>query len=168
LRHHVTQVLRRRVTALISVALTGSCSDALAPGALLGDYPLVTVDGALPPRLVGSASGCAFTVVGGMLKFRRSFPLSGSDDWSAVGFTQVRDCRAMGGDSAFAPVLYLGVFQVNGDAVTFETRLSDTDTLRWVGRVDGRFIAVTVMDSIRSDVVAAPIALRFGPRQAIP
>lgn len=150
------------------IALAGSCSDAIAPRTLRGDYPLATVDGASPPRVVGSANGCTFMVVGGTLNFRRSFPVSGSDDWSAVGLTQVRDCRASGGDSTVVPVLYLGVFQVNGDALTFVTELSATDTLRWVGGVDGHFIALTVMDSIRSDVVSARIAVRFGPQHAIP
>jgi hypothetical protein len=164
----VTRFPRRRVTVFISVALAGSCSDALAPRALVGDYPLAAVEGAPPPRLVGSANGCTFTVTGGTLNFRRSFPISGSGDWSAVALTQVRDCRASGGDSAAAPVLYLGVFQVNGDALTFITALSDTDTLRWVGRVDGHFIAITVRDSIRPDVVSTPIAVRFGPQQTVP
>jgi hypothetical protein len=102
------------------------------------------------------------------LEFRRSFPRSGSDDWSAVALTEVRDCRASGGDSTLVGALYLGVFQVNGDALTFVTELSATDTLRWGGRVDGHSIGLSVVDSIRSDVFPAPIAVRFGPQQAIP
>jgi len=164
----VTRFLGKRVTVFTCIVLAGSCGDPIAPSALRGDYPLATVDGASPPRVVGSANGCIFTVTGGTLNFRRSFPISGSDDWSAVGLTQVRDCRASGGDSSAAPVLYLGIFRVSGDALVFVTALSDTDTLRWVGSVDGQFLALTVVDSIRPDVVSAPIAVRFGPRQAMP
>ena len=161
----MTRSPRRSVAVPLFVALASSCTDVIAPSALVGDYSLATVNGAPPSRVVGSANGCTFTVTGGTLNFRRSVPLSGSDDWSAVGLTQIRDCRASGGDSTAAPVLYLGVFQVHSDALTFVTRLSDTDTLRWGGRVDGHFIALTVVDSIRPDVIAAPIAVRFGPQQ---
>jgi hypothetical protein len=164
----VNRLLRLCTTGVALAVLTGACTAPTAPEALVGDYPLATVAGAEPPQFVGSAGGCTFTVVGGMLSFRQSWPSSGSSDWSALSFTQAHDCRAAGGDSTLQSVLYLGSFLVEGDALTFEALLSDADTLRWQGRVDERFIALTVLDSIRSDVVPGPIALRFGPRQPIP
>ncbi|MDH3498448.1 MAG: hypothetical protein OER21_16970 [Gemmatimonadota bacterium] len=168
-RHRSTiRMSHRGATVALLAALAAACAEPTAPAALVGDYPLAAVGGDAPPQPVGSIAGCSVTVVDGTLNFRQSWPPSGSGDWSGLGWTQVRDCRDVGGDSTQSPVLYLGTFLVDGDGLTFVTQLSQADTLRWQGRVDGRFIAVTVLDSIRPDVVPAPIALRFGPQQPMP
>ncbi|HSL69586.1 MAG TPA: hypothetical protein VK864_05050 [Longimicrobiales bacterium] len=115
------------------------------------------------PAAIGEADGCELAVMDGLVQFRRSSPTSGSHDWSTVGFIQVRDCRATGGDSTALPVLYLGSFVQHGRSLTFVTEISDVDTLRFVGSTVGGFIDLLFADPLRAE--SSPLSLRFGPRQ---
>ena len=152
--------------AVLVLATSGShCGDAVAPEELLGDYPLAAVNDMPLPATIGEADGCELSVMDGLVQFRRSSPTSGSHDWSTVGLTQVRDCRATGGDSTVLPVLYLGTFVLHGRSLTFVTELSDVDTLRFAGSSAAGVIDLRFTDSLRADVLVSPLSLRFGPRQ---
>ena len=154
------------LAVLVLAAAGARCGDAVAPEELLGDYPLAAVNDMPFPATIGEAEGCELSVVDGALQFRRSSPPSGSHDWSTVGFVQVRDCRAIGGDSTALPVLYLGTFVLRGPSLTFVTEPSDVDTLRFAGSSAAGFIDLSLGDSLRGGVLVAPVSLRFGPRQS--
>ena len=148
--------IRLRLIISIAVALVGlGCSDSLTPEELVGTYTLATIDNQGPPRLLSATIECDVLLVGGQLE------LLLSPDWSALSLAREEDCTRGGGSVSTETLLYLGRYWLEEGELTFQTQLSDEDTLRFSGPVRWGGVAVTlvVRDTIRG--LGGPLSITF-------
>ena len=144
--------------AVALVCFAGSCGDSLGPQDLIGGYPLVRVNGAPLPGLIGATVNCDMFLVGGRLELRTS-------DWSTLSLDEQQDCTRAGGAASTDTILYLGTFRVRDNTVTFATLRSLDDTLRFTGHVAFGNVTLAMSDTARG--VWSTVTLQLGPREPL-
>ena len=146
--------MRLHLTIRIAGVLVAlGCADPLTPEEVAGTYTLTTIDNRLPPRLLGATIECDVLLLGGEME------LVTGPDWSVLTFARAQDCSRSGGAVSTDTLRYLGHFRLRAATLTFQTQLSDEDTLRFSGPARWGRVTLVVRDTIRG--LGGPMSIRF-------